>query len=143
MKTNRNYLIIGFFFLAALISSCNTNQAKKQNSNKTTTIQKEKVVTITKKSAKLKSSEVCYVNNAFMRSEQIPVIVDGKTYYGCCQGCVSKLKNNLNGVRFDVDPLTGEKVDKATAYIVLKPNSNSDVLYFASEKNYNKFIKKL
>ncbi len=141
MKFKKYLLGTTVLILSIILSSCTTNQAKKQSSNKTTTIQKEKAVTAKKKTAKLKSSEVCYVNNAFMRAEQIPVIVDGKTYYGCCQGCVSKLKNNLNGVRFAVDPLTGKKVDKATAYIVLKPNSKSDVLYFASEKNYNEFIK--
>ncbi|MCF6181177.1 hypothetical protein [Lutibacter sp.] len=141
MKFKKYLLGTTVLILSIILSSCTTNQTKKQNSNKATTIQKEKAITANKKGAKLKSSEVCYVNNAFMRTEQIPVIVDGKTYYGCCQGCVSKLKNNLNGVRFGVDPLTGEKVDKATAYIVLKPNSKSDVLYFASEKNYNEFIK--
>jgi YHS domain-containing protein len=141
MKRKKYLLGISVLVLSIILSSCtnNTNQ-KKQDSNKTTTVQKEKAVTA-QKGAKLKSSEVCYVNNAFMRTEQIPVIVDGKTYYGCCEGCVSKLKNNLNGVRFAADPLTGEKVDKATAYIVLKPNSKNDVLYFASEKNYNEFIK--
>jgi len=140
MKRKKYLLGISVLVLSIILSSCTNTKQKKQDSNKTTTVQKEKVVT-TKKGAKLKSSEVCYVNNAFMRAEQIPVMVEGKIYYGCCEGCVDKLKNNLGGVRYSTDPLTGEKVDKATAYIVLKPNSNSDVLYFASEKNYNEFVK--
>ncbi|WP_456421648.1 hypothetical protein [Lutibacter sp.] len=140
MKRKKYLLGISVLVLSIILSSCTNTNQKKQDSNKTTTVQKEKVVT-TQKGAKLKSSEVCYVNNAFMRAEQIPVMVEGKIYYGCCEGCVDKLKNNLGGVRYSTDPLTGEKVDKATAYIVLKPNSTSDVLYFASEKNYNEFVK--
>ncbi len=140
MKRKKYLLGISVLVLSIILSSCTNTKPKKQDSNKTTTVQKEKVVT-TKKGAKLKSSEVCYVNNAFMRVEQIPVMVEGEIYYGCCEGCVDKLKNNLGGVRYSIDPLTGEKVDKATAYIVLKPNSTSDVLYFASEKNYNEFVK--
>ncbi|WP_456462958.1 hypothetical protein [Lutibacter sp.] len=139
MKRKKYLLGISVLVLSIILSSCTSTNQKKQDS-KTTTVQKEKVVTA-QKGAKLKSSEVCYVNNAFMRAEQIPVMVEGKIYYGCCEGCVDKLKNNLDGVRYSTDPLTGEKVDKATAYIVLKPNSTNDVLYFASEKNYNEFVK--
>ncbi len=139
MKRKKYLLGISVLVLSIILSSCTSPNQKKQDS-KTTTVQKEKVVTA-QKGAKLKSSEVCYVNNAFMRAEQIPVMVEGKIYYGCCEGCVDKLKNNLDGVRYSTDPLTGEKVDKATAYIVLKPNSTNDVLYFASEKNYNEFVK--
>merc|ERR1712232_951318 len=87
---------------------------------------------------RVKSSYVCYVNNNYMGKEQIPVEVDGKTYYGCCQGCVGNLKKN-RAPRYATDPLTGREVDKATAYIVLKPNGNGKVLYFESEENYLKF----
>ncbi len=91
--------------------------------------------------AHVESKKVCFVNNQFMSSDQIPVIVDNKTYYGCCEGCVTKLQQNLGNVRFSIDPLTGEKVDKATAYIVLKQGGGIDVQYFASEKNYLAFAK--
>lgn len=81
---------------------------------------------------------VCMVNNAFMGRQQIAVPVEGKTYYGCCQMCVGKLQNSQE-VRVAQDPLTGEKVDKAEAFIVLKPNGNGEVLYFKSESNYLKY----
>lgn len=87
---------------------------------------------------KVQSSFVCYVNNNYMGKEQIPVEVDGKTYYGCCMGCVGNLKKN-RAPRYARDPLTGNEVDKATAYIVLKPNGNGKVLYFQSEENYLKY----
>ena len=90
---------------------------------------------------KVKSSYVCYVNNKYMGKEQIPVIVDGKTYYGCCNGCVGNLQNNRNP-RYAIDPLTGKEVDKSTAYIVIKEVGKSDVLYFENKANYEKYIKK-
>jgi YHS domain-containing protein len=89
---------------------------------------------------KVQSSYVCYVNNKYMGKEQIPVEVNGKTYYGCCQMCVGKLQNNEE-VRTAIDPLTDKEVDKATAYIVIKDLGKSDVLYFENKNNYEKFKK--
>jgi YHS domain-containing protein len=86
---------------------------------------------------KVKSSFVCFVNNRYMGKEQIPVEVNGKTYYGCCQGCVGNLQNNRK-VRYAIDPYTNKEVDKALAYIVVKPGS-SEVWYFESEKNYSSY----
>tara|TARA_B100000508_G_scaffold138607_1_gene135059 strand:- start:203 stop:598 length:396 start_codon:yes stop_codon:yes gene_type:complete len=88
----------------------------------------------------LKSSYVCYVTNRYMGTDQIPVEVEGKTYYGCCQGCVGNLKKNRK-IRYAIDPLTGEEVDKALAYIVLKPRGGGAVLYFSSRENYLKYYK--
>ena len=80
-----------------------------------------------------------------MKSEQIPVPVNGKTYYGCCEGCVKTLKEDTSS-RYAYDPLSNEQVDKATAFIVGKPGSKEDVFYFISESNaneyFNKYIKK-
>jgi len=86
---------------------------------------------------KVQSSYVCFINNRYMGNEQIPVEVNGKTYYGCCQGCVGNLKNNRK-VRYATDPYSNNEVDKATAYIVVKSGS-SEVWYFESEKNYNSY----
>ncbi len=95
----------------------------------------------TQAKGKVESSYVCYVNNKYMGKEQIPVEVNGKTYYGCCQGCVGNLKKN-RAVRYAKDPLTGKEVDKATAYIVIKEIGKTDVLYFENKANYEKFKKK-
>ncbi|MBD3627736.1 hypothetical protein [Cyclobacterium sp.] len=85
---------------------------------------------------------VCMVNDAFMGIEQIPVEADGKTYYGCCQMCVSKISENTDNVRYATDPFSGEKVNKADAFIVFKPGQKTAVLYFASEGNYNAYFDK-
>ncbi len=84
-------------------------------------------------------SLVCMVNDAYMGKPQIPVPVNGKTYYGCCQGCVDKL-NNLESARIAIDPYNGNPVDKSEAYIVLL-NQQGAIAYFESESNYKAFTK--
>jgi len=88
---------------------------------------------------RLKTSYVCMMNNKYFGKEQIPVDVNGKIYYGCCQGCVEALKSNSE-IRTGVDPLTGESVDKTDAYIVLKQDGTDEVYYFKSAENYIKYI---
>jgi len=44
--------------------------------------------------SEVKASEVCMVNDRVMGKPQIPVEVEGKTYYGCCEGCKSRLQNS-------------------------------------------------
>lgn len=83
-----------------------------------------------------KPSEVCMVNNRFMASPQIPVPVDGKTYYGCCAGCKAKLEGDPSA-RLAVDPVTKRPVDKALA--VLGKTNAGEVFYFESEETFNSF----
>src|SRR5262245_11573606 len=90
---------------------------------------------------RLQNKNVCMMNNKYFPNDQIPVEVDGKTYYGCCQGCVMALKGN-RAIRYGTDPFTGEEVDKADAFIVLNPVDPQQVLYFNSEQNYLNYIKK-
>ena len=97
--------------------------------------------TATEQSVPLKNSFICMVNDRFMGKEQIPVDVNNKTYYGCCQGCVSKL-NTIRASRYAKDPLTGEEVDKAKAFAVMNPDGSGMVMYFSNEKNYKKYFNK-
>lgn len=84
----------------------------------------------------VKPNLVCMVNNTVFSSEQIPVEVDGKTYYGCCEMCKSRLANDETA-RHAVDPVTQKKVDKATAVIGAK--ADGSVLYFESEKTLKQY----
>ncbi len=84
-------------------------------------------------------SLVCMVNDAYMGKPQIPVPVNGKTYYGCCEMCVDKL-NNIESARIAIDPFSGNPVDKSEAFIVVT-NPQGAVAYFESEANYNAFKK--
>ena len=81
-------------------------------------------------------SHVCMVNDRYMGSEQIPVNVDGKTYYGCCAGCKDKLQTQ-NTARTALDPVTGKPVDKATA--VIARTETGKVMYFESAETLGRF----
>ena len=80
--------------------------------------------------------EVCMVNDTFFARDQIPVEVEGQTYYGCCAACKQRLTED-EAIRYAVDPTTGERVDKATAIIAARPDGS--VLYFASDENLAKY----
>ena len=81
-------------------------------------------------------SQVCMVNNQFMGKPQIPIAVEGRTYYGCCAMCKDRLGNDP-AARTAQDPVTGEKVDKATAVII--KDSSGNVMYFASEDTLRRY----
>lgn len=81
-------------------------------------------------------SQVCMINNQYMGKTQIPVEVGGETYFGCCAMCKDRLTNDADA-RSAVDPVTGEKVDKASA--VLAKDERGVVYYFASAKNLHRF----
>ncbi len=80
------------------------------------------------------------MNNKYMGTEQIPVTADDKTYYGCCKGCAAKLESNHKNIRYAQDPYTGEDVDKAQAYIVMKSEATKEVYYFKSEETFKQYI---
>ena len=80
--------------------------------------------------------QVCMVNNQFMGKDQIPVEVEGKTYYGCCEMCKERLAKD-QAVRYSTDPVSGARVDKATAVIGVQPNGS--VLYFENETNLQEY----
>jgi YHS domain-containing protein len=82
------------------------------------------------------SSLVCMVNDQFMGRPQIPVPVEGRIYYGCCENCKAKLASDTTA-RTGTDPVTGQPVDKSTAVIGQEPSGK--VLYFASEANFTKY----
>ena len=100
MKTKISFLALSLIVIITTISCNNTKKETKQETVtvKENTIETENTITsentiASKKEAKLKSSLVCFVNNKFMGIDQIPVEVEGKTYYGCCQDCVAKINN--------------------------------------------------
>ncbi len=70
------------------------------------------------------------VNDRYMGSTQIPVVVEGKTYYGCCKMCEKRLHEEA-AVRTASDPVSHEQVDKSLA--VLAKDTSGAVFYFADE----------
>lgn len=85
----------------------------------------------------VKHSDVCMVQNRHGIMKMIPVEVDGKMYYGCCAGCVGRLKSSP-GVRFSKDPFTGKDVDKSQAFII--GNRDGTVTYFESRESAERFF---
>jgi len=87
---------------------------------------------------RVQTKRVCMVNNTVFPKDQIPVAVDGKTYFGCCEMCKGRLAQDPS-IRQAVDPVSGKTVDKAKAVIGAKPDGK--VLYFESDKTFAAYRK--
>jgi YHS domain-containing protein len=85
---------------------------------------------------KVEPKTVCMVNEQAMGKDQIPVEVDGKTYYGCCEMCKKALADNADK-RVAADPVTGKQVDKAKAVIAAQEDGR--VWYFESDETLEKY----
>lgn len=83
-------------------------------------------------------SKVCMVNDKVLSEVQLPVVVSGKTYYGCCAGCVRRL-NKDRTARVAADPVTGREVDKSEAVILR--GERGAALYFESEDTARRYRK--
>ncbi len=82
------------------------------------------------------SKYVCMLTKRHFQTEQMAVNVEGKTYYACCDMCKTQLTEDAS-TRMDVDPVSGNKVDKATAVIGVDKAGN--VYFFESFQNLEKF----
>jgi len=85
---------------------------------------------------RVETKKVCMINNQVFEKDQIPVEVEGRTYYGCCEMCKERLAND-KASRTAVDPVSGKEVDKAKAVIAALPDGS--VLYFESEETLGKY----
>lgn len=79
---------------------------------------------------------VCMVNNQYMGREQIPVVVDKRTYFGCCPMCKERLERDAT-LRSAIDPVSRRPVDKAAA--VIGKTAKGDVLYFENHENLQRY----
>jgi YHS domain-containing protein len=84
------------------------------------------------------ASSVCMVRNHFMGRPQIPVVVNGRTYYGCCEGCKQRLLHDPNA-RAAVDPISRRSVDKAEAVVAI--DASGGLLYFENEANFRAYAR--
>ena len=85
---------------------------------------------------RVEPSNVCMVNNQDMGKPQIPVVVEGKTYFGCCAMCKGRLEKDA-AARTAIDPVTSKPVDKATA--IIARNESGNILYFGSEETLRRY----
>jgi len=89
---------------------------------------------------KVESKNVCMINERSMGKPQIPIVVDGKTYYGCCDMCKKALATDASK-RVAKDPVSGAQVDKAAA--VIAANADGAVFYFQNAKNLDTYNARL
>lgn len=82
------------------------------------------------------NKDVCMVTNMHFQRPQIPIQVDGKTYYGCCQNCKKTLGEDPSA-RVAEDPVSKKPVDKATAVIAVLEDGS--VLYFENKENVKNY----
>ncbi|HEU4889446.1 MAG TPA: hypothetical protein VFV49_16295 [Thermoanaerobaculia bacterium] len=92
----------------------------------------------TGKLTRVETKMVCMINEHAMGKEQIPIEIDGRTYYGCCDMCKKALAADATK-RSAVDPVSGKQVDKATAVIAAQEDGR--VFYFEDEASLAKYNK--
>jgi YHS domain-containing protein len=86
---------------------------------------------------KVEAKRVCMVNDTVFPRDQIPVEVDGRTYFGCCEMCKGRLAKD-GAVRESVDPVSGKTVDKANA--VIGAAADGKVRYFENDRTFADYI---
>jgi len=90
------------------------------------------------KLTRVETKTVCMINEHAMGKDQIPIEIEGRTYYGCCEMCKKALATDA-AKRVAVDPVSGKQVDKATA--VIASQEDGRVFYFENEANLAKHNK--
>ncbi|MCZ8215014.1 MAG: hypothetical protein O9262_02190 [Cyclobacteriaceae bacterium] len=86
-------------------------------------------------------NKVCMATDAFMNGhEQIVVPNQVGNFYACSQPCISTIQ--LSEVeRYAIDPVSKNRISKATAFICLHPDRSGKVCYFETKENHLAFIK--
>jgi YHS domain-containing protein len=90
------------------------------------------------KLTRVETKMVCMINEHAMGKEQIPIEIEGRTYYGCCDMCKKALAADATK-RVATDPVSGKQVDKATAVIAAQEDGR--VFYFENEASLAKYNK--
>lgn len=84
----------------------------------------------------VKKDQICMVQKYDMEAKTTPVVLDGKTYWVCCEGCKNSITKDKKE-RVIADPVSGKIVNKADA--VVGRASNGQVHFFENEKNMAAF----
>lgn len=87
------------------------------------------------------AQQICMFGDELKAKPTKAVLIEGETYYVCCQKCADKLKLNFHDSLFAKDAYSHHKVKKSSAFIVLSDRSKGKVRYFESENNFNQFNK--
>jgi YHS domain-containing protein len=79
---------------------------------------------------------VCMMQDMVLGKPGIPIQFEGRTYYGCCEMCKEKIKNEPQKYTKAIDPVSGASVDKASSFIY---GVNGSAFYFGSSANRKTF----
>ena len=83
-----------------------------------------------------KREYVCMMQDMVLTRPGIAIQYQGKTYYGCCEMCQQKIKNEPGKYTKAVDLVSKKAVDKAEAFIY---GIEGTAYYFSSEANRKSF----
>jgi YHS domain-containing protein len=75
---------------------------------------------------------VCMGTDKVSTHDLIPIKIQGRTYYACCNMCKTMLANDPYQ-RAAIDPVSNQQVDKSLA--VIGVSSDGTAVYFESEKD--------
>lgn len=144
----KKYIIALVSFAVVLITACNTNHSTNtgQKTEVSSADQHDEMMTPakgseTKKGQIVSNSEVCMVNDKFMGKPQLEVVVNGKSYYGCCEMCKNRIPEEQE-VRVAVDPISSKEIDKASAVIAVT-GDDGEVSYFENKQNFETFLQSI
>lgn len=81
-------------------------------------------------------SKICMMQDSVQPREGLEYKHEGKSYWLCCSMCEAKFKESPDTYANAVDPVSGKKVDKATAPIYAYQGR---AFFFESDVNLKKF----
>ena len=81
---------------------------------------------------------VCMLQDTVQPKDGLEHEYDGKNYYLCCRGCLAGFQGDPDRYSHANDPVSDERVDKATAPIFAY---DGRAYFFASESNRSAFAK--
>jgi YHS domain-containing protein len=82
------------------------------------------------------SKYVCMITKKHFATEQMQVSIEGRSYYTCCEMCKTQLLEDPS-TRVDIDPVSGNQVDKAIAIVGVDKAGN--VYFFENTPNLLRF----
>jgi len=83
-----------------------------------------------------KKEYVCMMQDMVLGKAGIPIQFGGKTYYGCCEMCKEKIKNEPQKYTKATDLVSRKPVDKADSFIY---SVDGTAYYFGSDANRKTF----
>ena len=82
-------------------------------------------------------SKICMMQDSLQPRQGLEYKHDGKSYWLCCSMCEAKFKESPDAYANAKDPVSGAKVDKATAPAVYAFQGHA--FFFESDANMKKF----